>query len=102
VVRWGYGERTSLWLDGPGRAEMRAGLRAAARGQAVTVRLNGRELRRIELPPSEEFAGIDLSLELGPGENRVDMEYAAQEPGGALPGRAVLFRKLQILPVVRP
>jgi 4-amino-4-deoxy-L-arabinose transferase-like glycosyltransferase len=103
VVRWGHGEMTSLWIPGPGRAELKMELRAAARrGQVVTVRLNGEELESLALPPSQDFAVLDLPLALGRGENRLDLEYAAREAGGAPAGRAVLFRKLQVLPVAQP
>jgi hypothetical protein len=103
MFRWGHGERTSLqFVSGGEPMVVVMDVKTSMPGQVVTVRLNGEEVKRIELPVAGGFRESMVEISPLQGTNELVLEYAAQESQGAPPGRTVLYQKLQILPLVRP
>ncbi len=104
VVRWATERRTRLEFSGAGRApelvlECR---RAAATDQTMVVLLNGRPIYRFEVGPAWEFTAHRIALHPRPGPNEIEIRYGTIDelPDGRR--RAVLFRKIQIIPGEQP
>jgi hypothetical protein len=106
AVRW-MGSRSTLTLGAEGAARpafmLRAKVTALLRRRVLTVRLNGRRVRRVEVPPySTGFRA--LKIEVPAGHGRVTLAFRARpgaEPASQVtPGDtrmlAVLFSGLEV------
>ena len=100
VVRWGTAPRTRLIFEGDGRAMelILEGRRNDSREQEMVVVLNGAELARYPLGHTFLFIRERLALPARPGQNELVIEYAVGQPEATPRDRAVLFKRLQILP----
>lgn len=95
-VRWGLGERTRLSVQGRAgpmllRLECR---RNTSPDQAMTVRINGKELARHVFTAPRVFESIEVEFQATEGANEIILEYASVEGDRWL---AVLFRKIQVV-----
>lgn len=101
IVRWGIGLKTRLSFHSratPAQLVMEC-RRNNSENQTIEVLLNGEPVHRHAFDPAWEFVTIRVPLAPRQGPNQVELRYGnvvKAEAGGQ--GRAVLFRKLQIIP----
>jgi 4-amino-4-deoxy-L-arabinose transferase-like glycosyltransferase len=99
LLRWGFGPHTRLWFQAQeGPTELVLDLKPGnVPDQKLTIRLNREVLETIALPPGN-FREIRRELPTIRGRNVLSLEYAGGEPTGLPASRAVLYRKIQLLP----
>jgi hypothetical protein len=106
VVRW-MGSRSTLTLGVPGAARppllLSAKVTALLRPRVLNVRLNGRRVRRVEVPPfSGGFRSLEVAVPAGRGpvtisfRARPGAEAASQVTPGDVRMLAVLFSGLEV------
>jgi 4-amino-4-deoxy-L-arabinose transferase-like glycosyltransferase len=98
VVRWARGTKTTLTFDSAGgRAELLMECRRNDRpDQALTIRVNSARIHRFEFGSGWAFFPQRLEFDTAPGLNTIEIEYD-HTTGDEKNGRAVLYRRLQIL-----
>jgi hypothetical protein len=99
VVRWGCGPSSRLSVvEGVGGArKVILDGRSDLPGQVVTCQLDGVEIGRHIFAEAGRFEVWEIPLRLSPGAHLLELAYAISDPGAG-PRRAVLYRKLQIMP----
>jgi hypothetical protein len=101
VVRWGLGPATNLRFYSYGAPlvlHMVCGPQHLPR-QRMKIVLNGEAIGRYRFDRPIEFTDVRITIEPNVGENRLMLEYAAQDESDAEVPRALLFKSLQIVPL---
>ena len=98
LLRWGYGPLTRLKVpaERAGTYDLYWYARTDLPGQIVTVKLNGKEIRREPIAfDRHNFSAARIPLDLKAGDNELEFVYAKWHTEGP-PPLGVLFRHLQI------
>lgn len=100
-IRWAVKPGTELEpMVGPGSYKLRMMCLTHSENQVMTVKLDGKEIGRLEFKGPHQWQPLEVPVEIGAGPHRVMLEYtqAKADPDAA---RAVLFRGLSLVPADR-
>ena len=100
-VRWGIYPATRLHVQCSQAGDYRLILdmrRSDDPRQAITVSINGQTTITHHFTEAFEFQSLSVEMKLKAGDNTIELRYASGDPDGP-PGRAVLFSKMQVIPV---
>jgi len=99
-IRWATGPRSQLAPDkiSGDRRRLIALARAIKPGLTMTIYQEGKEIARHTFTKGDEFERIEVPLSVPPDASPIELRYSEWDLSDAQAHRAVLFRRLVILP----